>query len=144
MSVSLTGNRNRTKAILLAGGIGSRLRPLTDTTPKCLVDIGGPALLDYWFAALARVGIFDVMINTHHLPDPVREFLAIKNTEGFRTVETYEPELLGSAGTITANRKWADDASDILLIYADNLSDLDLGGLLAFHHRHGDPVTMLL
>lgn len=144
MVVNSTDNRTRTKAILLAGGIGSRLRPLTDTTPKCLVDIGGHSLLDYWFAALARVRIFDVLINTHHLPNPVRDFLALKNKDGFRTVETYEPVLLGSAGTIAANRDWADDASEILLIYADNLSNLDLSGLLAFHRRHADPMTMLL
>lgn len=135
---------HRTKALLLAGGLGTRLRPITDTTPKCLVEIAGRPLLDYWFGALSNAGIRDVLINTHHLPEPVRRFLMEKNQRGFRSVETFEPKLLGSAGTITANPNWADDADDVVIIYADNLSDLDVAKLLAVHHGHGDPMTMLL
>jgi mannose-1-phosphate guanylyltransferase len=135
---------NRTKALLLAGGIGSRLRPITDATPKCLVDIAGRPLLEYWFQALGKAGIRDVLINTHHLPEPVRLFLKQKNKQGFRSVETYEPQLLGSAGTITANPDWADDADDVVIIYADNLSDMDIAELMTFHRDHGDPMTMLL
>jgi len=135
---------NRCKAILLAGGLGTRLRPLTDTTPKCLVDIAGRPLLDYWFDALGRVGIRDVLINTHHLPEPVRRYIEQKNAQGFRAVESFEPVLLGSAGTICAHRDWADDAADVLIIYADNLSDVDLGLLLESHRTGSTPVTMLL
>ena len=62
----------RTKALLLAGGLGTRLKPLTDTVPKCLVEIGGRPLLQFWFDALAAAGVRDAMINTHHLPGPVR------------------------------------------------------------------------
>jgi len=134
----------RTKALLLAGGLGTRLRPLTDTVPKCLVPIAGRALLDYWFDALRAADVKDVLINTHHLPDPVRAFLAAKNREGFRAAEAYEPVLLGSAGTIANNANWADDADDVLIVYADNLSDLDLAAFLRAHRAHGDPMTMLL
>lgn len=134
----------RTKAILLAGGLGTRLRPLTDSVPKCMVEIAGRPLLDYWFEALAAAGIRDVLINTHHLPGPVRHYLIKKNTQGFRAVEAFEPELLGSAGTISANADWAADADDIVIIYADNLSDLDIAEFLAAHRAHGDPMTMLL
>jgi len=137
-------SRSQTKALLLAGGLGTRLRPITDTTPKCLVDINGRPLLDYWFAALRKAGIKDVLINTHHLPGPVRDFIAQKNSEGFRAAETFEPVLLGSAGTITANRTWGDDADDVVIIYADNLSDLDVTALLTAHRNHGLPLTMLL
>lgn len=142
--MSASPSPRRTKALLLAGGLGSRLRPLTDSVPKCLVEIGGRPLLDHWFAALRRAGVHDAMVNTHHLPEPVRAFLAAKNGEGFRAVEAYEPQLLGSAGTIAAHPGWADDADDVLIIYADNLSDLDLGAFLATHRRHGAPFTMLL
>lgn len=137
-------NGKRTKALLLAGGIGSRLRPITDTMPKCLVDIAGRPLLDYWFQALHEAGICDVLINTHHLPEQVRQFLELKNAEGFRSIETFESQLLGSAGTISANQGWADDADDVVIIYADNLSDLNIAALLAVHDGHGDPMTMLL
>lgn len=134
----------RTKAILLAGGLGTRLRPLTDSVPKCMVAIAGRPLLDYWFEALAAAGIRDVLINTHHLPGPVRHYLIGKNAQGFRTVETFEEELLGSAGTIAANAGWADNADDIVIVYADNLSDLDIAEFLAAHRSHGEPMTMLL
>ena len=142
--MSGTSQRNRTKALLLAGGLGRRLRPITDTTPKCLVEIAGQPLLDYWFGALGEAGIRDVLINTHHLPEPVRRFIAKKNQQGFRVVETFEAKLRGSAGTIASNRGWANDADDVVIIYADNLSDLDVATLLAVHRGRGDPVTMLL
>lgn len=134
----------RTKALLLAGGLGTRLKPLTDTVPKCLVEIGGRPLLQFWFDALAAAGVRDAMINTHHLPGPVREFLASKRAEGFRVDEAYEPTLLGSAGTIAAAPAFADDTDDVIVIYADNLSDVDLGALLGTHRREGQPMTMLL
>ena len=136
--------RRVTKALLLAGGIGSRLRPLTEKTPKCLVEIAGRPLLEYWLDALAAAGIRDILINTHHLPGPVRKFISEKNSRGFRIVEFFEPELLGSAGTIAANPDWADGADDILIIYADNLSDINLTSFMSFHHRRGDAFTMLL
>jgi CTP:molybdopterin cytidylyltransferase MocA len=138
------GHQRRTKALLLAGGLGTRLRPITDATPKCLVEIAGRPLLDYWFEALSGAGVRDVLINTHHLPEAVRRFLREKNRQGFRSVETFEPTLLGSAGTIAANPDWADDADEVLIIYADNLSNLDVARLLAAHRGHGDPMTMLL
>lgn len=134
----------RTKALVLAGGTGSRLRPITDSTPKCLVEVAGRPLLDFWFESLAKADIRDVLINTHHLPDPVRRFLAMKNAQGFRAVEFFEPKLLGSAGTISTNPAWADDADDIVIIYADNLSDLDVSSFMEFHRSHGDAATMLL
>lgn len=133
-----------TKAVLLAGGLGTRLRPITDTIPKCLVPVNGKPLLDYWFDALRAAGINDVLINTHHLPDQVREYLVTKQAEGFRTTEAWEPELLGSAGTIRANAGWAGDADQVLIIYADNLSTVSLQKFLEFHQNGGEPFTMLL
>lgn len=134
----------RAKGLLLAGGLGARLRPITDTVPKCMVEIAGRPLLDYWFEALAGAGVRDVLINTHHLPDPVRHYLTDRNHNGFQALETFEPTLLGSAGTITANAGWADDADDVIIIYADNLSDVDLAALLGVHRNHGGAMTMLL
>lgn len=136
---------NRTRCVLLAAGLGTRLRPLTETVPKCLVDIVGKPLLGYWFDALERAGIRDVLVNTHHLREPVQAYLAqVERERGFRIVEAYEPKLLGSAGTLAANRAFADGADECVIVYADNLSDLDLGALLAFHRSHADPFTMVL
>jgi mannose-1-phosphate guanylyltransferase len=134
-----------TRVLLLAGGLGTRLRPLTDTLPKCLVPIAGRPLLDYWFDAFARAGLREVRINNHHLPERLRAYIAEVNARGpFHLGEAYEPGLLGSAGTVTANRDLADGAAHMLVVYADNLSDVNLGAFLDFHKQHGDPATMLL
>ncbi len=129
---------------MLAGGLGTRLRPLTDTMPKCLVPIAGKPLAAWWFARFADAELRDVLINTHHLPEPVRAFIAEMNDRGFRVQEAYEPELLGSAGTVRANRAWMDAADECVIVYADNLSNVDLGQMLSFHREHEDPVTMML
>jgi len=133
------------KALLLAGGFGTRLQPITNTTPKCLVPVGGRPILDYWVDALEQAGITSALLNTHHLPDPVRSYMAdINATRAVHLSESFEPELLGSAGTVTDNRDWADDADHIVIIYADNLSDIDLGALVSFHRTHDSPITMAL
>lgn len=135
----------RVRALLLAGGLGTRLRPITDTVPKCLVPVGGRPMLDYWIDALERAGVDEALVNTHHLPDPVRRHIdQVNTTRNVTLSEAFEPELLGSAGTVTANRAWADGVDQILVIYADNLSDMDLGALGAFHASHPDPMTMAL
>lgn len=139
----------RVKALVTAAGLGTRLRPLTDTVTKALVPVGGRPLLDYWMDRLGVAGVQDVLINTHHLPEQVRAYIERINRHGhdgrsFRMREAHEPTLLGSAGTVTANRAWADDADDVLIIYSDNLSGVDLGEMLRFHRSHGDPFTMLL
>lgn len=135
----------RAKALLLAGGLGTRLRPLTETVPKCLVPIAGKPLLDYWLDALEAAGIDEVRINTHHLRDAVLAHLeTARARRGLTLSESWEPVLLGSAGTVHANRGWMDDADDALIVYADNLSTIDLGALLAFHRGHGGPMTMAL
>jgi mannose-1-phosphate guanylyltransferase len=133
------------RVLLLAGGLGTRLRPLTDATPKCLVPIAGRPLLDYWLDRFAEAGLRDIRINTHHLADRVREYIERANRRGrFHIVESYEPRLLGSAGTVHANRDLADGAETCLIVYADNLSDVDLQLMLDFHRGHGDPLTMML
>jgi mannose-1-phosphate guanylyltransferase len=132
-------------ALLLAGGVGSRLRPLTDSIPKCLVEIAGRPLLGYWIDRLIEAQIHEARVNTHALADQVRAFIDRVNIEGpLRLVESHEPELLGSAGTVRANADLADAADQIVIIYADNLSNIDLRPLLDFHRSHGDPFTMVL
>jgi mannose-1-phosphate guanylyltransferase len=129
------------KAFLLAAGIGSRLRPITDVTPKCMLDIGGRPLLDIWLDAFARAGVEEVLVNLHHLPDVVRDYLA--GHEGLPAVGTfYEPELLGSAGTLAANRQWVDGEELFLACNADNLTDFDLRSLIKAHREDGAIATL--
>ncbi|RKZ70081.1 MAG: nucleotidyltransferase family protein, partial [Candidatus Parabeggiatoa sp. nov. 1] len=110
---------NRTKAVLLAAGLGTRLRPLTNHVSKCLVPIAGRPLLDYWIEQIAQADVSEALINTHHLAAQVREYIEqVNDRSGLRLIESYEPQLLGSAGTIAANPDFADGADDIIIIYA--------------------------
>ena len=129
------------KAFLLAAGVGSRLRPITDTIPKCMVPIGGQPLLDIWLDAFDRAGVDEVLVNLHHLPDVVRHHLEARaGTPAVRTF--FEPELLGSAGTLAANRAWVDGEEMFLACYADNLTDFDLRSLVQAHREHGGIATL--
>jgi len=128
------------KAFLLAAGVGSRLRPITDTIPKCMLPIGGEPLLDIWLDAFDRAGVDEVLVNLHHLPEVVRHHLDART--GAPAVRTFfEPELLGSAGTLAANRAWVDGEEMFLACYADNLTDFDLRGLVQAHREYGAMAT---
>lgn len=129
------------KAFLLAAGKGTRLRPLTDATAKCLLPIGGKPLLQIWLENLERHGIDEVLINTHWHSRKVEEFL-LKTRSNIRVVTFYEPELLGSGGTILANRKWVEDGVPFFILYGDNLTNVNLGKMWRFHREHGLPFTL--
>lgn len=133
------------KVILLAGGLGTRLKPLTDHTAKCLIPISGRPLLDYWLDRFEHAGITEVLMNNHHLPDQVRSYIRRANDSGrVNMTEAYEPVLLGSAGTINANKQFVKPDDTVIIIYADNLSEVNLRHLLNFHESHPDPMTMML
>jgi mannose-1-phosphate guanylyltransferase len=129
------------KAFLLAAGVGSRLRPITDTIPKCMVPIDGRPMLDIWLEALGRAGVDEVLVNLHHLPHVVRRH--VDDRVGPPVVHTFfEAELLGSAGTLRANRAWVDTDEMFLACYADNLTDFDLQYLVRAHKQHAAPATL--
>jgi mannose-1-phosphate guanylyltransferase len=129
------------KAFLLAAGIGSRLRPITDTTPKCMLVFDGRPLLGIWLDAFDRAGVDEVLVNLHHLPDVVRRYIAARTPPpAVRTF--FEPELLGSAGTLLANRRWVEKEEFFLACYADNLTDFDLQSLVDDHRQHGPIATL--
>lgn len=131
------------RALLLAAGLGTRLRPLTDTVPKCLAPIRGRPLLDYWLDATFAAGVDRVLINTHHLADAVRAHIAASPWRA-RIDLTHEPELIGTGGTVQANRAWFGEG-DFLVAHADNLTDVDLAAFIARHAaRPADvAITML-
>jgi mannose-1-phosphate guanylyltransferase len=129
------------KAFLLAAGVGSRLRPITDTIPKCMVVIDDRPLLDIWLDAFDRAGVGEVLVNLHHLPGVVRQHLA-QRTRPPLVRTFFEPELLGSAGTLLANREWVEGEEYFLACYADNLTDFDLRSLIDAHSAHGAIATL--
>jgi mannose-1-phosphate guanylyltransferase len=129
------------KAFLLAAGVGSRLRPITNTTPKCMLAIEDRPMLDIWLDELGRAGADEVLINLHHLPDVVSRHIATRTTPP-RVLTFFEPELLGSAGTLLANRRWVEEEEFFLALHADNLTDFDLRSLVDAHQEHGAIATL--
>ncbi len=131
------------RAILLAGGYGTRLRPITNTIPKCLLPINGTPLLEIWLDILSRAGIGPFLINTHYLAEQVeRHFHTSPHKHEVNLV--YEPELLGTAGTLFANIDFFQD-EDGFLLNADNYALCDLGLFLKAHQERpaGCLMTML-
>jgi len=132
------------RAFLLAAGRGERLRPLTDRVPKCLVPVGGRPLLGIWLERLRALGIEAVLVNTHHLAGQVEEFVAGFPAGGMRVQLFHEEYLLGSAGTVAANRDFVEGEREFLVIYADNVTDLDLRDVLRFHRERRSEFTVVL
>ncbi len=132
------------KAFLMAAGKGTRLKPFTDDHPKCLIPIHGKPLLRIWIDLMARHGITEVLINTHHHSDQVERFVSETRPHTPITLHTvYEPELLGSAGTVWENRTFTAGQQDFLIAYADNLTNLDISRL-AEAHRQSRPGGCIL
>ena len=134
------------KSFLLAAGLGSRLSPLTDTVPKCLVPIAGKPLLEWWMELFQTNGVTDVLINTHHHREQVKDFISLHNNEGKqpRLYEFHEKRLLGSGGTILANKDFVAGEEYFYICYADNLTRINLTALCEFHAKHNGVLTMAL
>lgn len=130
------------KAVVLAAGRGTRLRPLTDHLPKCLVTVGGKSLLDHWLDTLATVGVQDVVVNTHHLAPQVWDHVATRAERMPHVRVAHEPTLLGSAGTLAAHAEFLASDEVFLAVNADTLTTFDLGELIAAHQRRRPLATV--
>ena len=119
------------KAILLAGGFGTRLRPITDTIPKCLVKVGKKTILEHWLIKLENLNCDSVLINTHYLSTQVENFL--DNYSGpLKLKVTHEKILLGTAGTLIKNIEFFQGEQG-LLIHADNFTNNNLREFVNSH-----------
>ena len=126
-------NNHRIKAFLLSAGLGSRLRPLTDVTPKCLVDVGNQPVLGRWLTSLAHINCSSALINTHYLHQQVDDYLdSTCHMYDFEISSTYESDLLGTAGSLIKNIDFFD--CDVgLLVHADNWMAENLSHFISAH-----------
>lgn len=129
------------KAFILAAGNGTRLRPLTDSTPKCLLPIRGTPLLEIWLEKCRASGIAEVLVNTHAHAEKVRAFL-LRQATGVMVHIAEEKTLLGSAGTLAQNRSFVDGEAAFFVLYGDVLTDMNLPELLQFHREKGMAATL--
>jgi mannose-1-phosphate guanylyltransferase len=128
------------KALLLAAGLGTRLRPLTDHIPKCLVEVGGRPLLDYWLQDLHAAGVMEFLINTHYMAETVRSYV-LKHVLAPAITLVHEEELLGTAGTLLANRDFLKQGTT-LVAHADNLCLCDWTEFFQSHQNRPDNTLM--
>lgn len=131
------------KAMILAAGLGTRLRPLTDTTPKPLLPVAGTPMIVWNLLLLKRHGIRDVVINLHHLGTMISQALGDGGAFGMRIVYSHEPVILGTGGGI----KQAEphfNGEPVLILNGDTLFELDLGALMRFHREQQAAATLVL
>lgn len=129
------------KAFLIAAGEGTRLKPLTNKIPKCLIPINGTPLLEIWLKLFEKYNVRETLINLHHLPEFVFNYL--KNYQGQVKVTTfYEKNLLGSARTVAENRDFVKGEKAFFIIYADNLTNMNLKKMFEYHLEKGVVLTM--
>ncbi|MGH7924432.1 MAG: nucleotidyltransferase family protein [Candidatus Binatus sp.] len=131
------------KALVLAAGMGERLRPLTEVTPKPMLDLGGRPLIHYPLAMLRRAGITDIVINVHHLSSVIQQGLGDGSALGLHIRYAPEPVLLGTGGPLNGLRNFLGGGT-FVIANSDTILDLDLRAMLAFHRDRAALATIAL
>ncbi len=131
------------KALLLAAGFGTRLRPLTDSIPKCLVPIDGRPLMDYWLEMFYFANIKPVVVNLHYLSDVVFDYLKESRFKK-NIIPVYEKKLLGTGGTLLENKAVFEN-DRVLMAHGDNLSFFDMDAFIKAHIQRPEKceITMM-
>lgn len=135
------------KAMILAAGLGTRLRPLTNDRPKALVDLNGRTLLEITISRLRAFGVDEIIVNAHHFAESVAAFLAARKNFGLRIEISREPVLLDTGGGLKhAGWFFLEDARRLdepfFLHNVDVLSGIDLGAMLNAHREHSALATL--
>jgi NDP-sugar pyrophosphorylase family protein len=135
------------KAMVLAAGLGTRLRPLTNDRPKALVEVAGRTLLEITLSRLRVFGIHDVIVNVHHYADMVVDYLKENDDFGMRVEISREETLLDTGGGLKkAAYFFLDDSSrsdePFILHNVDVISTIDLGRMLQLHNEHHALATL--
>ena len=135
------------KAMVLAAGLGTRLRPLTEERPKALVEIGGRTLLEITLTRLREFGVQDVIVNVHHLADQITDYLKANGNFGMRVEVSREEVLLDTGGGLKkAGWFFLEDGGRLeesfLLHNVDVISGIDLGAMVEAHGREHALATL--
>ncbi|MDE3224107.1 MAG: nucleotidyltransferase family protein [Nitrospirota bacterium] len=131
------------KAIILAAGLGTRLRPLTETQPKPLLPVAGTPLIVWNLLLLRRHGVTEVLINLHHLGPMIEQTLGDGRRYGLTLTYSHEPAILGTGGGIKQAEPFFE-GHPFLVLNGDTLLELDLGALMQAHRERGALATMVL
>lgn len=130
----------------MAAGLGTRLRPLTNTVPKCMIPIGDKPLLWYHVMGLKAAGITDIWINTHWLADQVTSYFGNGSDLGVHISYSHEPELLGTSGALKNSASGITAAlsqQEFLVVYGDNFTNFNYAPFLDFHASRPDSIMTI-
>jgi NDP-sugar pyrophosphorylase family protein len=131
------------KAMIFAAGLGTRLRPMTDSVPKALLKVGGKPLLERLIGKLIQAGFDEITINIHHLPDQIRQFLEENKNFGIRIhISDESDQLLDTGGGLQKAAPFLRGDEPVLLHNVDIVSNLDLNKLVGYHLEMGALATL--
>lgn len=128
------------KAMVLAAGLGTRLRPVTRSVPKPMVPVLNRPVMEHIIRLLARHGFAEVIANIHWYPEVIREYFGDGSSLGIELSYSHEEELLGTAGGVRHASRFFD--GDFLVISGDAMTDIDLAAMRDFHRSHGGIATL--
>lgn len=137
-----TDKKPVTKAMILAAGLGTRLKPFTDRHPKALVPVNGKSLLQRNIEYLQQYGIYDVIINTHHFAEQIQETVTTHKGWGSHVTISYEEDILETGGGLKFAAPYLQDEKNFVLINADVLTNLPLDGMMAQHLQNNSLATL--
>src|SRR5665647_958201 len=129
------------RVMVMAAGRGTRLRPVTDLLPKPMAPVANRPVLYHILRLLKRHGFGEVVLNLHHMPEVITEYLGDGSVVGLDVHYSHEPELLGTSGGVKKNEEFLG-AGTFLVMSGDALTDIDLTGLIAAHKRNGSIATL--
>lgn len=133
------------KAMIFAAGLGTRLRPLTGSMPKALVPVGGVPMLQRVIMNLKGAGCTHIIVNVHHFPDMIIDFLAAHENFGIEiAISDERGKLLDTGGGIAKAASWLDGNEPFIVHNADILTDLDLRELYNAHCNSHSDATLLV
>ncbi|KAB2954152.1 nucleotidyltransferase family protein [Heliorestis acidaminivorans] len=130
------------KAVIMAGGLGTRLKPLTDNLPKPMVPIHGRPAMEYAVMLLKKHGITDIAVTLHYHPKMIMNYFGDGSQFGVRFSYFIEREPLGTAGSVKQAQEFLDET--FLVISGDGITDIHLGKVIEFHNQRSSLATMAL
>lgn len=131
------------RGMILAAGLGTRIRTISETVPKPLLPVHGFPLIAYALGQLKAAGITEVVVNTHHFGEMVEKYLQPCADHGIRVAFSREVEPLETGGGIAAARQHIGQEPFVVL-NADTICDIELRSVIAAHRDHGGAATMAL
>ena len=131
-------------AMVLCAGLGTRMKKYTMDLPKPMIDVNGKPLLEYTIRHLAMLGITNIVINLHYLPQQIWSYFGNGKKFGVSITYTYEDELLGTAGAVKHAEKFLEESGDFIVIHGDVVCNENYLNMVKFHKSKENAIATIL